>query len=393
MIDLRSDTLTAPSPSMLRAMFDADVGDDAFGEDVTTNRLEEYCAALFGKEAAVFTPTGTMSNQIALRLHTRPGDDVILDESYHFNVYESAPSASLAHVSFAAVKSPDGILTPENIAEAIDSKCHGQRYFQATLITLENTINYRSGRVVPFQELQRVSEFAMQRRLRLHLDGARIFNAAVASGTKPAEYGSIVDTLSVCFAKGLGAPFGSILVGPEPLIAEARRYRKAYGGALHQCGHLAGAALYALQHNIPRLSEDHATARQLAHLLAGHRLLRIDPGEVQTNIVIADLRPCGLSADAVAVAARSNGLLVMPISDHHVRFVTHMGITMRDVDKAATILLRTLAESQRPRDRQGGRRRRATALPARPGAPHDRTASMTLSPRRGRTARELRIPQ
>ena len=344
-IDLRSDTLTVPSQSMLRAMFASAVGDDCFGEDPTTNHLEEYCADLFGKQAAIFNPTGTMSNQIALRLHTHPGDDVILDQSYHFNIYESAPSADLAGVALTTVKTSDGVLTPENVAAAIDGKCHGGRYYQATLVTLENTINYRAGRVVPLQALQRVSEFARREGMSLHLDGARIFNAIVASGTPPRAYGSVVDTLSVCFAKGLGAPFGSILVGPADLIERARCYRKAYGGALHQCGHLAGAALYALQHNVARLADDHAAARYLAELLAEIPLLAMGLNEVQSNIVIVDLRPSGLPADTVTAAAKLHGLLLMPISQHRIRFVTHAAITMSDVSAAARILNQVLKEN------------------------------------------------
>jgi threonine aldolase len=337
LIDLRSDTTTLPSQEMLRAMFASEIGDDAFGEDSTTNLLEEYIADLFGKQAAIFTPSGTMSNQIALRVHTRPGDEVILDESYHFNVYESAPSADLAGVSLNTVKTDDGILTPAHISLAIDSKSRDPRYCQPALLSLENTINFRGGRVVPLAAQRSAAEFAQSKGLRVHLDGARLFNAAVASGTTVMEYAATVDTLSVCFAKGLGAPFGSVLAGPTDLIVEARTYRKSYGGAMHQSGHLAGAALYALQHNVSRLAEDHANAKHLALILSENPSLGVSTTEVETNIVIVDLTDIGLSARTITNEARRHGLLIMQIGQSMVRFVTHLGITTREIARAASI--------------------------------------------------------
>ncbi len=259
-----------------------------------------------------------MSNQIALRLHTRPGDEVILDESYHLNVYESAPSADLAGVSLNTVKTGDSILTPDHISAAIDVKSRDPRYSQPVLLTLENTINFRGGRVVSLPALRLAADFARSKNMRIHMDGARLFNAVVASCTAAREYGSIVDTLSVCFAKGLGAPFGSVLVGPRDLITEARAYRKSYGGAMHQCGHLAGAALYALRHNVARLAEDHAVARHLAELLAANPLLDVKPADVDSNIVIVDISGSGLTGEAAAEAAKRCGLLVMPIGQSKV---------------------------------------------------------------------------
>jgi threonine aldolase len=337
MIDLRSDTLTMPTPGMLRAMVEAQVGDDNFGEDPATNALEEYCAGLFGKEAAVFTPTGTMSNQLALRVHTRPGDEVIIDESYHFNIYESAPSADLAGVSLHTVRSADGILTPGLIDTAIDARCRDPRYSPPRLVAVENTINYRSGRVVSLRVLRTLRAHTARRGLRTHLDGARLFNAVVATRTTPEQHAELVDTLSVCFAKGLGAPFGSILAGPADLIAEARYYRKSYGGAMHQCGNLAAAARYALLHHVERLEEDHATARALADQLTGHPLIQFDPAEVQSNIVIVDISATGAPAERIADATREAGLLVVPISQRLIRFVTRMGISEPDVVTAADI--------------------------------------------------------
>ena len=346
MIDLRSDTTTVPTPAMLQEMLTSPVGDDAFGEDATTTALEEYAADLLGKEAAIFNPSGTMSNQIALRLHTRPGDEVILDQSYHFNVYESAPSADLAGVSLNPVSTADGILTPAHIATAIDVKSRDVRYAQPVLLTLENTINFRGGRVVPLGALQIVAEYARSLGLRIHLDGARLFNAVVASGTSAAEYGATTDTISVCFAKGLGAPFGSVLAGPRDLITKGRTYRKSYGGAMHQCGYLAGAALYALRHNIGRLAEDHVAARGIAEILAADPLLAVDPAEVDSNMVIVDLKPTGLTAEAAVSAARKRGVLLMPIGASKIRFVTHLGVSMTDASSAAVTFLHMLAEER-----------------------------------------------
>ncbi|MFI1018580.1 threonine aldolase family protein [Streptomyces sp. NPDC020965] len=326
MIDLRSDTLTVPSSGMLRAMGRAAVGDDNFREDTATNELEEHCAFLFGKEASLFTPTGTMSNQLALRVHTRPGDEVVLDEASHFNTYESAPSADLAGVSLNTVRTVDGVLTAENITDAVDAKSRDPRYSQTTMIALENTINYRAGRVVPLVALQDVWRFSRKKNMRVHLDGARLFNAMIASGTPAHEYGGISDTLSVCFAKGLGAPFGSILAGSRDEIEEARYYRKSYGGAMHQSGHLAAAALYALENNVSRLDEDHALARRIFDLVQQADIDGIAIDEVQSNIVIIDLSALAISAEAVVSRMSEDGVLGMAISRHRVRFVTHLGV-------------------------------------------------------------------
>ncbi|MET7878889.1 GntG family PLP-dependent aldolase [Micromonospora profundi] len=337
MLDLRSDTLTMPTQEMLRAMWASPVGDDGYGEDPTTNALEEYCADLFGKEEAVFMPSGTMSNQIALRLHTRPGDEIVVEESYHLNTYESAPSADLAGVVVNPVRATDGLLTPDLILAAVDGKCRDPRYAQVRMIGVENTINYRSGRVVPLASLHPIREFAQANGMAVHLDGARLFNAVVATGTTAKEYATTADTVSTCFAKGLGAPFGSVLVGPADLMREARYYRKSYGGALHQCGHLAGAALYALRHNVERLAEDHVTARALAEALLGEPLLGVAIDEVQSNIVIVDVSNSGLTAQRLTELAHDEGLLMVPISRYRVRFVTRMGISMSDVLTAAKI--------------------------------------------------------
>ncbi|MFJ1706956.1 threonine aldolase family protein [Kitasatospora sp. NPDC088346] len=334
MIDLRSDTLTRPSPEMVQAMVSVRLGDDNFGEDAATNELEEHCAALLGKQAAVFVPTGTMSNQIALRLHTRPGDDVILDASYHVNTYESAPSADLAGVCLHPVDTGTGMLTPGDIDRAIDAKARDPRYARPALLALENTVNHRAGRVVPLGLLQTLFRHARGRGMRVHLDGARLFNASVASRTPLESYGTTADTISVCFAKGLGAPVGSVLAGDAELMDQARYYRKSYGGALHQSGHLAAAALFALRHNIARLQDDHAAARLLAERLARQGLLDVE-GPVDTNMVIVDTARSGITAAGLAEALADKSVLAMPVGAHRLRFVTHLHITTADVRAAA----------------------------------------------------------
>lgn len=343
-IDLRSDTVTSPDEDMLRAMLGAKVGDDGYGEDPTTNELEEHCADLFGLEAALFLPTGTMSNQIALRVHTRPGDEVITEETYHLNTYESAPTADLAGVSLNAVRTEDGVLRPEHITAAVDGKTRDPRYSQPVLVGLENTVNYRAGLVVGADDLAAVSGFARSRGMRVHLDGARLFNAVVATGTAPERYGAVCDTVSICFAKGLGAPFGSVLAGPADLIGEARYYRKSYGGALHQCGHLAAAALHALRHNVDQLADDHANAALLGGLLADARVAGVVVEDVPTNIVIIDVRATGVVASSVVASIEAEGVRALAISPHRIRFVTHRNVTKRQVEYAAEVVAGVLVD-------------------------------------------------
>lgn len=363
MIDLRSDTLTLPTEGMLKAMQDAPLGDDGFGEDAATKLLEVFCAELLGKEAALFTPTGTMSNQLALRVHTRPGDEVIIDESYHFNVYESAPSTDLAGISLNTVRTEDGILTPTHVFDAIEGKCRDPRYTQARMVGVENTINYRSGRVFPVDRLRELRSFTQGLGLRMHLDGARLFNAVVTTGIEPAVYGGLVDSLSICFAKGLGAPFGSALAGTADMIDEARYYRKSYGGAMHQCGGLAAAALYSLRYNVDRLAEDHATARCLADLLNEHPMVEFEPDHIESNILIVDVQASGADAKTVAEWCKQTGLLVVPLSSRKIRFVTRMGVTNKDVTRAADIFCTVLDDIAR-RHQVHGRSDNRTAEPS-----------------------------
>ncbi|MEO6702076.1 MAG: GntG family PLP-dependent aldolase [Jatrophihabitantaceae bacterium] len=342
-IDLRSDTLTVPDEQLRRAISRASVGDDCFGEDPTIRELEYRCTELLGCEAAIFMPTGTFSNQVAIRVHTQPGDELITDADYHVNFYESAQTAAMAGVAINAIRTTDGILTPELVDQALGSKPRGCLYAEPKLLCLENTINAHGGRVFPFARLAAVSEHATRAGLAVHLDGARLFNASAASGVPLHEYGRIVDTISVCFAKGLGAPFGSVLAGTSQAINRARRARKWMGGALHQGGFMAAGALHALEHNTAQLHDDHLHARVLAQLLAQDPSLGIDPAQVQTNVVIIDLSATGWAPDAFVAEAQRNGVLMMRWVGTRVRAVTSSNVTEADVRAAADRILDLVA--------------------------------------------------
>lgn len=333
-IDLRSDTMTQPTPGLRRAMAAAEVGDDAYGEDRSVTALERYTAELLGKEAALFCSTGTMSNQLALRIHTQPGDEVILDTSHHIHYFESAPSIDLGGVVLNPVTGRDGFLTPQLLQHAIAVKPRGPVYATPRLVCVENTVAFHGGKVVPLAVLRTLREATDLHGLAVHLDGARLPNAAVAAGVSLADYAATADTVSMCFAKGLGAPFGSVLAGPADLINQARRYRKWYGGALHQAGFMAAAALYSLERHYDRLADDHANARLLAELIAGEGGLTVDVGNVESNMVVIGV-PDGIDErDFVAVAAEE-GVQLMAWGPGRVRATTHLGLNAGDMRVAA----------------------------------------------------------
>jgi threonine aldolase len=336
-IDLRSDTVTVPDAEMRRVMASAPMGDDSYGEDPSVRRLEAFCAEYFDKEAALLTCSGTMSNQLALRSLTQPGDEVVLDALHHIYYFESAQSADLARVTLCACTTPDGVLTADHVADALRSKPRAASYSKPVLVCIENTISCHGGRVFPLEALEELHAFAKARSMAIYLDGARLLNACVASNTPPVAYARHVTLLSVCLAKGLGAPFGAILVGPAAVIERARRYRKWYGGALHQAGAMAAAGLHALSRNYARLAVDHRHAALLAELLARHPGLRVTPAPVETNILMIDVSATGVDAPAMAEAARREGLLLIPWTATVVRAVTHAGITERDIRHAAEI--------------------------------------------------------
>ncbi len=325
MINLLSDTVTKPTPGMLKAMWAAEVGDDVFREDPTVNALEAKCATLFGHEAALFCPSGTMANQIALKVHTRPLDEVICDETSHIYQYEVGGYAFHSGIGIQLLPGKNGVLEAHQVAAAI--RPNQDWLPKSTLVVLENTCNKGGGSVYPLENIQAIRKVCQERGLALHMDGARIFNALAVSGDAPAVIGRELDSISVCLSKGLGAPVGSVLIGTQKFIAEARRVRKAMGGGMRQVGYLAAAGIYALDHHVVRLAEDHAHARMLASTLETLDYVSgIRP--VQTNIVIFDLVDTVTPAQLLAYL-EENGVKASAFGPKTIRFVTHL-----DVDRA-----------------------------------------------------------
>lgn len=339
MIDLRSDTLTRPSSAMRRAMAEADVGDDVYGEDPTAQRLQEVAAALLGKPAALFVPTGTMANQLALLCHCQRGNDVLVGESAHCMLYESGAGAAWAQVSFSVV-GQGGLFSADEMVEAI--KPAEYHFPQTRLCALENTHNRSGGRVFPQRDVVAIADAAHARGIAVHIDGARIWNASVATGESPATLAAPADSVSACFSKGLGAPVGSVLAGSRELIREAHRYRKMLGGGMRQVGVLCAAALYALEHNRARLPEDHANAERLAKGLAALPGIALDLASVQTNIVVFEVGP--ISAAELVRRTAALGLRVNAIAPQRLRAVTHLDVATRDIDAAVSIVARALRE-------------------------------------------------
>jgi threonine aldolase len=344
-IDLRSDTLTRPTAEMRAAMAAAEVGDDVYGEDPTVNRLEARAAEIFGREAAVYVPTGTMGNQIAIRLHTRPGQEIVCESRSHILDWEMASAASFSGCLIRPVVAPRGILTWAHIEPVIFAK--GSTFRAATgLIEIENTANLAGGTVTPLPVLEEIWAGAKKRGLPVHLDGARIFNAATAFGPDSDVFEGVrkltsgFDTVMFCLSKGLCAPVGSMLVGSKDAIAEARVYRKALGGGMRQAGVLAAAGLIALEKMPLRLHEDHANARMLAETLAGFAEVEIDPAAVQTNIVVFSLRT--RAAADVTAALKARGLLMSAVGPKSVRLVTHHDADANACARAATILTQVM---------------------------------------------------
>ncbi|MDX2278484.1 MAG: GntG family PLP-dependent aldolase [Saprospiraceae bacterium] len=325
MINLLSDTVTKPTPGMLKAMWAAEVGDDVFREDPTVNALEAKCATLFGHEAALFCPSGTMANQIALKVHTRPLDEVICDETSHIYQYEVGGYAFHSGIGIQLLPGKNGVLEAHQVAAAI--RPNQDWLPKSTLVVLENTCNKGGGSVYPLENIQAIRKVCLERGLALHMDGARIFNALAVSGDAPAVIGRELDSISVCLSKGLGAPVGSVLIGTQKFIAEARRVRKAMGGGMRQAGYLAAAGIYALDHHVVRLAEDHAHTRLLASTLETLDYVSgIRP--VQTNIVIFDLVDTVTPAQLLAYL-EANGVKASAFGPKTIRFVTHL-----DVDRA-----------------------------------------------------------
>ncbi len=338
-IDLRSDTVTRPTPGMRRAMADAPVGDDVFGEDPSVLALESEVAAITGKEAALFVPSGTMGNQLAIACQTRPGDEVIIGEGAHVAFYEVGAAAVLSGVQFV-VAGAGGFFGVEELLACV--KPDAYYYPRTSLVALENTHNRAGGSVLDPGDARALADAARARGLAVHLDGARVWNASVATGATVADLAAPFDTISVCFSKGLGAPVGSALAGTRALVERARRFRKMWGGGMRQAGILAAGASYALAHHRVRLADDHANAREFARRMSKVDGAHVDLASVATNIVNVDLE-APLRADAVAKAARALGLLLNPTGARRLRVVTHMDVTLEDILEGAARLASAIA--------------------------------------------------
>ncbi len=331
-IDLRSDTVTKPDQGMRRAMAAAEVGDDVFGEDPTINRLQERAAGLLGKPAALYVPSGTMANQICLALLAGPGQEVICDRDAHCYRHEGGAGAALWGLSFYPLPGRQGILSPEHVAAAVQPP--NVHFPQSKVVALENTHNRGNGAVYSLAQIDAIAEVAREQGLYMHLDGARMFNACAAAGYSPVDLAAPFDTVSFCLSKGLGAPVGSMVVSSSERIDLARRIRKRLGGGMRQAGILAAAGLYALEHNLERLAQDHARARRLAQGLAGLAGVRLDPAEVQSNIVILDIGPSGLAPAEAAARLAQKGVGLIPFGPSSLRAVTHLQISDQDIDDA-----------------------------------------------------------
>ncbi len=348
MIDLRSDTVTKPTPSMRRAMAEAEVGDDVYGEDPTVNRLQERAAELFGKEAALFVPTGSMGNQIAVKLHTRPGVEVVIEERGHIYNYEMAAMATISGTLARPVKSGDGtgILAWGDIERAVHANDAPYYVAPTGLVALENSHNLAGGSCMTRARTEELCERAHALGLPVHLDGARIFNAAEALGESVAALARPVDSLMFCLSKGLGAPVGSMLLGARDFIAEARAWRKLLGGGMRQAGVLAAAGLVALEETPPRLAEDHANARRLAEGAAELRGIGVDPETVQTNIVIFDVTGTGLSSDEICARLRTRRGVLASGFGPSIRMVTHYDVSRADIETALEALRKVINEAE-----------------------------------------------
>jgi threonine aldolase len=332
-IDLRSDTVTKPTPAMRQAMANAEVGDDVFGDDPTVIELERATAEVLGKEAAVYVPSGTMSNQVALRAHTEPGDEVLIDENAHMYFYESGAPAALSGVMCRLLRGVRGIFTAGDVRAALRPR--NEHFPRTKLVCVESTHNRGGGSIWPMEGIEQVAAVAREAGLKLHLDGARIWNASVATGIGEREYARRFDSVSVCFSKGLGAPIGSCLTGTREFIERARRFRKMFGGGMRQAGIVAAGALYALRNHRDRLAEDHANAKALAAGLAELPGIELDLGGVETNIVCFDVT--GKPASRLVAELEARGVLVLARSETSIRAVTNLMVDAEDIRRALDV--------------------------------------------------------
>jgi threonine aldolase len=344
LIDLRSDTVTKPSPGMRRAMAEAEVGDDVFNEDPSVNRLQEMAARLLGKEAALFVPSGTMANQVCIKTHTQAGDEIVMERTSHPFNSESGGLAALAGVQVNLLDGVRGVITAEQVAPVIRTG-EDVHHAPTRLICLENTHNRGGGNVYPLEVIRTISDLARQRGLAMHLDGARLLNACVAAGVPAPEYTRHFDSCTLCLSKGLGAPVGSVIAASADFIKRARRYRKMFGGSMRQAGVLAAAGIYALEHNIERLAEDHQHAKLLAERISGITGLQLNPQEVETNIHLLRLDPAKARLDAHALmrGMRQHGVLALAQNATTMRLVTHLDVSREQVEEAGRVICELLA--------------------------------------------------
>jgi threonine aldolase len=332
-IDMRSDTVTKPTPGMRRAMAEADVGDDMSGEDPTVNRLEALMAELLGKEAAVYACSGTQSNQMGVRTHCQPGDELLIEGTGHIANFEQGAAAALSGVTCRLIAGQDGILDLPDLEGKI--RADNQHLSVTRLVCLENTTNVGGGRVYPQENIDRIGQWAHAHGLKVHIDGARLFNAVVASGKSPAEICRHADTVSICFSKGLGCPMGSILVGSKNDIARARRVRKLFGGALRQAGIVAAAALYAMEHQVDRLQIDHENARLFADEIRRIDGITLEPAYVQTNLVFFNVDPELGNAGQLSAKLKQRNVRINATGSQRLRACTHLDVDREMVIRAA----------------------------------------------------------
>jgi len=338
LVDLRSDTVTKPTPSMREAMARAEVGDDVLGDDPTVKELESETASILGKEAALFTPSGTMANQVAIRSQTEPGDEILVEANAHIYYYEGGAPAVLSGVMCRCLAGQRGLFSGADLVAAL--RPVDVHFPRTRLVCLENTHNRGGGKVWPVEAVREVAAAARQHNLQLHLDGARLWNASVTSGISEREYAAPFDTVSVCFSKGLGAPVGSALVGSKSLIDRARRFRKMLGGGMRQAGVIAAGALFALRHHRARLAEDHANARRLASGLAEIEGLEVAPADVESNMVRFNVRV--MPAQGLAERLRARGVLVLPVGRDTIRAVTNLMVSAEGIDAAVEAISASL---------------------------------------------------
>jgi threonine aldolase len=332
-IDFRSDTVTKPSAAMLEAMMTAKVGDDVFGEDPSINELENIGASMFGMEAALFCPSGTMTNQVAIKCHTQPGDEVICDESSHVYQYEGGGIAFNSGASVKLLQGNFGRITAEQVKAAIQPDDAHRAH--TSLVSLENTSNRGGGSCYDFEEIKKIQTVCKENNLAFHLDGARLWNALIAKGESPKQYGEVFDSISICLSKSLGCPVGSLLLGKNTFIKKARRMRKVFGGGMRQAGFIAAAGIYALRNNIERLSEDHAHARQIAAAIEKKGFVTLVL-PVETNIIIFELDN-SISAPALVAKLKEFSILGYAISPNRVRLVVHLDISKEMVTKTIEV--------------------------------------------------------